>query len=134
MIGTNGDLTSEQSYDSYYAPNGRAWNANLTYTNKTNYCVSWVGVELQLNHAGTVSNERHSIVFQPLLGPGQSQSVDVKLRIITNDRGEDVALLGWHTIKASGFPSGSDAPTYDENGFQIVKDPKPPSSTRSDTK
>jgi TonB family protein len=96
------------------------------YTNRTNKCVSQVVVELRLSHEGIVSDERHSIVFQPLLGPGQSQSVDVKLKIVTSDRGEDVALLGWHTIKASGFASGAGAPTYDENRFQIVKDPEDP--------
>jgi TonB family protein len=83
-------------------------------------------VEFELSHAGNVSKERHSIVFQPLLGVGETQNVSVGLRIRTPERSEDVALLGWRTISASGFGSGGDPPTSDENGFQIVKNPTDP--------
>jgi hypothetical protein len=126
IVGTDGKLTSEQSYDSLYAPNGTAWNATLSYSNKTTSCITMVTVELALSHAGSMSKERHSIVFQPLLGVGETQTLSVGLRIKTPERSEDVALLGWRTISASGFSSGSDAPIYDKNGFQIVKDPKDP--------
>lgn len=124
VVGTNGKLASEQSYDSLYAPNGTAWNATLSYQNRTNSCITVAMVELELGHAGNASKERHSIVFQPILGVGETQTVSVGLRIRTPERSEDVALLGWRTISASGFASGADVPTYDENGFQIVNDEK----------
>lgn len=126
VVGTDGRLTSEQSYDSLYAPNGTAWNAAFSYTNKTGSCITMAVVEFELSHAGNVSKERHSIVFQPLLGVGETQNVSVGLRIRTPERSEDVALLGWRTISASGFGSGGDPPTSDENGFQIVKNPTDP--------
>lgn len=126
IIGTDGKLTSEQSYDSYYAPNGTAWNATLSYSNKTKSCITVATVELELSYAGSVSKERHSIVFQPLLGAGGAQALSVGLRIKTPQRSEDVALLGWRTVNASGFALGSDAPTNGENGFQIPKDKKDP--------
>jgi hypothetical protein len=47
-------------------------------------------------------------------------------RIKTPERGEDVALLGWRTVGASGFVSGGNVPAYDANGFRIVKDSKDP--------
>jgi TonB family protein len=126
VVGTDGSLTSEQSYDSFYAPNGTAWNATLSYSNKSDSCVTMATVELELRYAGSVSRETHSIVFQPLLGAGEAQTVSVRLKIKTPEHGEDVALLGWRTMSASGFASGTEAPTYDQNGLQIVKDPKDP--------
>ena len=79
------------------------WDANLGFGNKTGSCISTVVVELELDHGGVLSKERHSVVFQPLLGPRQATDDYVSLKIRTTDRGEGVALLGWHTVSASGF-------------------------------
>lgn len=126
VVGTDGKLASEQSYDSLNAPNGTAWNALLSFTNKTNSCITMAMVEFELNHAGIVSKERHSIVFQPLLGVGETQTVSVALRIRTPERSEDVALLGWRAIDASGFGSGGDPPTNNEDELQPRKDQRVP--------
>ena len=111
VVGTDGNLTSEQSYDSLSAPNGTAWNAHFTYEDRTNICITVATVELELSHAGSPSKERHSIVFQPILGVGEKQTVSVVLRIRTPERSEDVALLGWRTVSGFGFASGADVPT-----------------------
>jgi type IV secretory pathway VirB10-like protein len=66
IVGTNGILTSEQSYDSLYSPNGTAWNATLSYENMTASCITVATVELELTHAGNASKERHSIVLTPI--------------------------------------------------------------------
>jgi hypothetical protein len=79
------------------------WDANLGFANRTHRCVSMVIVELELDHGGVASKERHSVAFQPLLSPGQATDAYVSLKIKTTDRGEGVALLGWRTVSVSGF-------------------------------
>ena len=79
------------------------WDADLGFGNKTESCISIVVVELQLDHGEVSTKERHSVVFQPLLGPGQATDAYVGLKIRTTDRGEGVALAGWRTVSVSGF-------------------------------
>jgi len=103
LIGTDGSLDLHTEDDKYDVGYYYSWSASFKYINKTDYCVSMIGVELELNHGGEVSKERHTIVLQPLLGPGQTTPAGVDLRIRSTPRSEDVALLGWHTYAAWGF-------------------------------
>jgi TonB family protein len=129
VVGTGGSLSSSYAYD---GSSSRLWEASLDFANRTNTCVTMATADLELNYGGRVSRERHSIVFQPILGPGQIQSVSVDLRIRTPEHGEEVGLSGWRTVSASGIPVESDERTDDENGFQIIKGKENAISTNSD--
>lgn len=104
LVGSDGNLVSED--DTSYSGEFNLWNANLTYANFTeNQCITTAMVELELSYEGKVSKERYSIAFEPILGPGKTQIAHLRLRMRTPERGEDAALVGWHTISFSGFPA-----------------------------
>jgi TonB family protein len=124
LVGWEGSLYSWEEYDD----NARAflkWKALFGYKNNTNSCITSAVVEVDLDHNGIVSRERHSVVFDPILGLRESRAVDARLNIRTSEGSEDVALTGWRVVGVAGFSSGP-PPAYDANGFEIVKDPSDP--------
>jgi hypothetical protein len=103
VAGLSGSLIFES--DSIYSGGGGPLvpKAQLEDKNKTSSCLSTTEVELELNQEGKVSKERHSLVFDPFLAPGQTRAVQVTLSIRTIKRSENLTLSEWQIISASGF-------------------------------
>jgi hypothetical protein len=102
LVGTEGTLDSTSALDDSLN-RILLWDAKLNYENRTASCITTAIVELELSHGEKVFRERHGIVFDPLLSPGHTQTLRVKLKVKTPERSEDVALVGWHTISVTGF-------------------------------
>lgn len=76
----------------------------LHFSNGSKHCITLVEVELTLQYGNSSFKQRHTVSFNPILGPGQESDTDIKLHEQGPEKnGEPLSMQEWHVTSAWGF-------------------------------